>query len=160
MRDYGAGNWPCQPLSHKPPGCQKRVLWPWQVLGMADKGHEPSPSPHLGGREKPGQTQQIKVIFSLTKSQVEYFWAVWISWKWYSILLNITIVYSSELIPSQSRWSFLPELFFGPPGIPRPLSCLHWYWQKNNLNLLAGPSLPAKQNTINALWQCWKWLYD
>lgn len=58
MRDE---NWPCQPLAHKPPGCQKHVLWPLQVLEMPDKGHEPSPSPFLGGREKPGHTQDSYV---------------------------------------------------------------------------------------------------
>lgn len=57
----GAGSSPCQQLSHKPPECQRRALWPWRVRERPDKGHGPSPSPPLGEQEKPGQTKQIKV---------------------------------------------------------------------------------------------------
>lgn len=134
----GVGNAPCQPLSHKPPGCQKRVQWPWQGLEMLDKGHEPSPSPPLGRLERPRRTQQINqvsariiciqwiivVVYSNPQSRLDY-GLKYTSREFleiHSMLFNITIVYCPELIPSQSRCSFLPELFLGPPGIPRSLS--------------------------------------
>lgn len=152
----GLENWPCQPHAQKPPGCLKRVLWLWQVREMPDKGHEPSPLPPLGGREKPRQSQQIKMnVFIPTNSNLCIRLGIEISWKAHSMLFNI-------IIPSDTDVTSYLNCSLGILEYNIHYSCNTGVDKKITRTFFEGQVRLKKQKTINASRQPWKslkWLH-